>query len=100
MLAAERSDPEVVGRDGLAFFLQFEADNRIGMSRLVVYSQDRDRRAPLAQPGLIACSVTRLCDAKAIFAKYDHRYGQAFSTGDDIHRVWIVLGSGRQSVGV
>ena len=70
------------------------------MSRFVVDVQHSDGGAPLPEPGFIARSVTRLRDAKAIFTEYDHGYSQAFSPSDDIHRRWIMLCSGRQSVGV
>lgn len=58
MPAAERGDPKIVGRNGLAFAFQFEIDRRVRMGGLVVDVQNRHGLDPLAEPAFVAFAAS------------------------------------------
>jgi hypothetical protein len=68
------------------------------MSGSIVNVQNRDRRDPLAKPALIAGSVARLGDSKAVFAQYDHGESNAIGAGDQFHGGSFTIGNGGKFV--
>ena len=68
ILAAECGDPQVIGRNGLTFLFQLQANGCIGVRGVIVDVEHTHRSGPFPEPVLIAYPVPGLRDAKPVFA--------------------------------
>ena len=93
VLVAEGGNPKIVRGNGLAFLLQFETDDRIRTSCLIVDVEHSDGRDPFLEPVFITGPVAGLRDAKTVFAKNDDGNGEVFGAGNDFECGRIMLGS-------
>ena len=60
VLAGERGDPDIIGRQGVARAFQFQADGGVGVRRRVGNRSDFGQRQVAAKPVLIAVAMARL----------------------------------------
>jgi len=75
VLAAECRDPQIVAGDRLTFLLEFETDDRIRMSGLIIDVEYCDGSDPFSEPVLITCPVAGLRDSKAVLTEHNHGDG-------------------------
>ena len=68
VLATNRCNPQVVGRDGLASFFQFKADGRVDNCSILIDVKDANRRNPFLEPAFVAQPVSGLRDSQAVLA--------------------------------
>ena len=68
ILAAECGDPQVIGRNGLTFLFQLQANGCIGVRGVIVDVEHSHRSGPFPEPVLVAYPVPGLRDAKPVFA--------------------------------
>jgi hypothetical protein len=66
MLAAERRDPQVVGRNWLSCLFQLPADRFVMMSGFLVNVEHSHRSHPLTKPALVGFPVSKMRDPRPI----------------------------------
>src|SRR6266481_2959789 len=75
VLAAERSDPDIIGRNRSSSFLEFRAKRGVIDGRPLVHVKDAVIRKRIHQPLLVPLALPGLSDAISILAQYDYRNG-------------------------
>jgi len=93
VLMAQGGNPKIVCGNGLAFPLQFETDDRIRASCLIVDVEHSHGRDPFLEPVFITGPVSGLRDAKTVFAENDDGNGEAFGAANNFECGRIMLGS-------
>ena len=69
VLTAKGGNPKIVRGNWFAFPLQFETDDRIRASRLILDLEHTDRRNPFLEPVFVTGPVAGLRDAKTVYAE-------------------------------
>ena len=69
VLAGERGDPGIIGRNGCAQAFQFQAEVGVCVCRRLGNRGDFGQRQILAKPVLVAATMTRLANAEIVFAQ-------------------------------
>jgi hypothetical protein len=83
ILPAKRGNPQIIGRDGLAFCFQFETYGCIAMSGFLIDIQNAYRTHPITKPAFVGHFVARLRDSQPVFAQNDYRHRKIICAGND-----------------
>ncbi len=95
ILPAECGDPQVIGRNGLTFLFQLQANGCIGVRGVIVDVEHSHRSGPFPEPVLIAYPVPGLRDAKPVFTQDNRRNRQTLGPGDDFESRRFAFCGGR-----
>src|SRR5665213_1631409 len=95
ILTSDRGNPQIVGRNWPATFLQFLPDLGIVAGRIFIHRKEMAEWYRLCEPGLVTYPGSRLPDTKKILAKYHCRQQEFTGAREDRLQACVAIGECR-----
>lgn len=100
VLATERSNPDVVGRNRRSCFPEFVKQCRVVFRGGVQHGQDAKVGQDISKPTFIGTAISRLTDAKAVLAQHNDWHAKLRLIADRLEQHLITVSQRRECVRV